>query len=110
VAGGREWTLNVEQDAFEVTEFGSSGWKQFQPNLSGATVTISRYWNDSDMLDRLASTGDNRFVVELIVNSANGWRYEGFARVASVNPQTAVDAIVSESANFVIDGQLYFST
>jgi len=110
VAGGREWQLNVEQEAFEVTEFGSGGWKQFQPNFAGASVSISRYWNDSDMLDRLASTGDNRFVVELVVSSANGWRYEGFARVASDNPQAAVDAIVSESANFVIDGELYFTT
>ena len=110
VAGGREWQLNVEQEAFEVTEFGSGGWKQFQPNFAGASVSISRYWNDEDMLDRLASTEDNRFVVELIVSSADGWRYEGFARVASDNPQAAVDAIVTESANFVIDGELYFTT
>jgi hypothetical protein len=69
VAGGREWTLNVEQEAFEVTEFGSSGWRQFQPNMAGATVTIGRYWNDSTFVDLFVA--DNpQFLVELVVNSA----------------------------------------
>jgi hypothetical protein len=109
VAGGREWQLSVEQEAFEVTEFGSSGWRQYQPNLAGATVAIQRYWNDSAFLDTMVA--DNaRFIIELVVNSASGWKYEGFARLNSDQIQTSVDAIVGESANFVIDGELYFTT
>jgi hypothetical protein len=108
IAGGREWQLNVEADMFEVTEFGSSGWKNFLPNLKGATVTINRYWNDPTFLDHL--TLSNRFLMELIVNAAAGWRYEGFVRVASDQIQTAVDAIISESITLNVDGQVYFST
>lgn len=110
VAGGREWTLNVEADMFEVSTFGSGGWKQFQPNLNGASVSIGRYWNDSTFLDYL--TVDNaRFVVELLPkNGSTEARYEGFARVVSDNPQASVDSIVSETINMEIDGQLYYTT
>ena len=94
---------------FEVTEFGSSGWRQYQPNLTGATATISRYWNDSTFVDLLVA--DNpQFLVELVVNSAQGWKYEGFARLQQDSINTAVDAIVSEDLSLVIDGQLYFTT
>lgn len=108
VAGGREWSLGVEQDMFEVSTFGSSGWKQFQPNLVGASLSIGRYWNDSDFLDYL--TLDSRFLVELQISSTGGWRYEGFARVRADAITTSVDAIVGETVNLDIDGQLYYTT
>ena len=110
VAGGREWSLNTEADMFEVSTFGSSGWKQFQPNLNGASVSIGRYWNDSSFLDYL--TVDNaRFVVELVpLNGSTEARYEGFARVVSDQPSASVDSIVSETINLEIDGQLYYTT
>ena len=110
VAGGREWQLNIEADMFEISTFGSSGWKEFMPNLNGATVTINRYWTDSAFLDAL--TNDARFVVELVPNAASSTtsRYEGFARVASDQVGASVDAIVGETINLVVDGQLFFTT
>jgi len=111
VAGGREWGLTIDADMFEVSTFGSSGWKQFQPNLNGANVTISRYWSDTNFTDYL--TLESLFVVELTPNTASGStsaRYEGFARVASANPTASVDAIVGESINLVVDGTLYYTT
>src|SRR5690606_1660457 len=41
----REWSLNVEADMFEISTFGSSGWKEFMPNLNGASGSVSGYWN-----------------------------------------------------------------
>lgn len=108
VANGREWQLNVEADMFEVSVFGSSGWKEFMPNLNGATVSINRYWTDTTFFDHL--TLSNKFLVSLVVNSAAGWRYEGFAYATADQVQTAVDNIVSEGLQLTIDGQLYFST
>src|SRR5690606_18648800 len=110
VAGGREWQLNIEADMFEISTFGSSGWKEFMPNLNGATVTIGRYWSDSAFLDAL--TNDARFVVELVPNAASSTtsRYEGFVRVAGDQVGAAVDAIVGEQINLVVDGQLFFTT
>ncbi len=111
VAGGREWGLTVEADMFEVSTFGSSGWKQFQPNLAGASVSIGRYWADSTFFDYMAV--DALFVVELTPDSGDGStsaRYEGFARIGSDQTNAAVDAIVGETINMVVDGQLYFTT
>ncbi len=99
----------MEQEAFEVTEFGSSGWRQYQPNMAGASVTIGRYWNDSTFID-LFAIDNPKFLVELVVNSANGWKYEGFARLAQDQVGASVDAIVGENLNLAIDGQLYFTT
>lgn len=110
VAGGREWALNIEADMFEVSTFGSAGWKEYQPNLNGATLSIGRYWTDPTFIDYMGA--DARFVVELLPLNAgsSSARYEGFARVVSDNPQASVDAIVSETINLVIDGQLHYST
>jgi hypothetical protein len=110
VAAGREWSLSVEADMFEVSTFGSSGWEEFQPNLNGATVSIGRYWTDGTFMDYMVA--DNpRFVVEMVPLNAGSTsaRYEGFARVQSDNPSASVDAIVGETINLVIDGQLYYT-
>lgn len=109
VAGGREWQLGIETEAFEVSEFGSSGWREFQPNLAGASITMSRYWNDSDFFD-LINSGNALFLVDLVINSANGWRYQTFARVGSDQINTSVDAIVNEQIQLQAHGQVYFTT
>lgn len=111
VASGREWSLSVEADMFEVSTFGSSGWKEFQPNLNGASVSIGKYWTDGTFMDYIAA--DNpRFVVEMVPlnQSSTSARYEGFARVQSDQPSASVDAIVGETINLVVDGQLYYTT
>jgi hypothetical protein len=109
VAGGREWQLTVETDAFEVTEFGSSGWREFMPNLAGAQVTISRYWADEGFFDLLNSS-NSKFLVDLVVNSASGWRYKAFSRVSQDQVNTAVDSIVNEQINLQVDGRVHFTT
>lgn len=108
VAGGREWQLTVESDMFETSEFGSSGWKTFQPNLNGANITISKYWTDSTFFDNLNT--DQKFIAELVVNSANGWKYETFARISSDQISVGVDSLVNETINLVADGEVYFTT
>lgn len=107
VSGGREWQLNVETDMFEVSEFGSSGWKQFQPNLSGATATIGKYWVDETFFD-LFNT-ESKFVVELMTDST-GLRYEGYVRIVSDQINTPTDGLVGESVNVQFDGPVYYST
>lgn len=108
LAQAREWTLTPEIDMFDTTVFGSSGWKRFQPNLAGATATVGRFWADPSFLDVLTLEG--RFVTEFIINSSANWRYEAYCWVASDQINTSVDALVSETINLNIDGQLYFST
>ena len=115
IAGARQWSLNVEQEMFEVSEFGSSGWREFQPNLVGANVSLSRYWNTGitagatdaflDLIDLNA-----QFLLELEVSNTNGWKYEGYCYPSQNTIQASVDNIVSEDLNLVVNGQLYFST
>ena len=108
VAGGREWSLNIDQDMLEVTEFGSSGWKEYQPNMAGAGGSFTRYWNDPTFFDYVETS--QRFVIELVTNSADNNRYQGFAYVNSDQLGASVDSLVTETVNYQVDGAVYYST
>lgn len=108
VSGGREWQLNVETDMFEVSEFGSSGWKEYQPNLNGATVTVNKYWTDAAFFD-LFNT-ESKFVILLDLDKTESWRYEGFVRISGDQVTTPTDGLVGETLNMVFDGPVFYST
>jgi hypothetical protein len=108
VSGGREWALSVETDMFEVSEFGSSGWKQFQPNLNGATVQIQKYWTDESFHDLFVT--ESKFIVALDLVKTESWRYEGYVRINSDQIGTPTDGLVGETLNMVFDGPVYYST
>ena len=122
VAGGREWSLDVGTDLFEVSEFSSStgtkGWKQYVPNVNGATVTVNRYWSDlaggstgPQFIDHIIA--ESKLITELWVDGSTGTpsgKYEGYAYVTSDQVGAAVDSIVGESVELTINGQLYYST
>jgi len=116
VADLREWSLNVEADMFEISTFGSSGWKQFQPNLNGAGGSISGYWNvegsttmkaiQSHILDQTTAPA----TLDLLVSNTEANGYTGSAWVTGIQPQAAVDGIVAFSANITYDGAVAYST
>lgn len=116
VADLREWSLNVEADMFEVSTFGSSGWKEFQPNLNGASGTIAGYWNvqssttmkaiQTEILTQQTSPSQ----ISLLVDATNANGYTGDVWVTSINPSAAVDAIVPFSANITFHGAVAYST
>jgi predicted secreted protein len=108
VAGGRQWTLNVDQDMFDITEFGSSGWKQYLPNMAGGQGSISRFWNDPTFFDYINT--DQKFLIDLVVNSGEENRYQAFAYVTSDQIATAVDSLVNESVNYTAHGRIYYTT
>lgn len=116
VADLREWSLNVEADMFEVSTFGSSGWKQFQPNLNGAQGTISGYWNVQSsttmkaIQSHILSQSTDPAHIALLVDNTNGNGYEGDVWVTSINPSAAVDAIVPFTANITMEGSVAYST
>lgn len=112
----REWTLNVEADMFEVSTFGSSGWKEFQPNLNGAQGSIAGYWNVQDdaqmraVQNHLLAQALTPGVISLLVDDTNSNGYTGRAWVTSISPGAAVDAIVPFSANITFNGAVSYST
>lgn len=112
----REWTLNVEADMFEVSTFGSSGWKQFQPNLNGAQGSISGYFNVEGSTSmkaiqtHLLSQSTDPAHIDLLVDNTeqNGFTMDVW--VTSLSPGASVDAIVPFTANITAEGAVAYST
>lgn len=116
VADLREWNLDVSADMFEVSTFGSSGWKRFQPNLTGAQGSISGYWNIVSstsmkaIQNEILSLQTSPSQISLLVDATNQNGYTGDVWVTSINPSAAVDAIVPFSANITFHGPVAYST
>jgi hypothetical protein len=112
----REWSLNVEADMFEVSTFGSSGWKEFQPNLNGASGSVSGYWNVENsttmgaMQSHLLSQSTDPATISLLVDDSGANGYTMSAWVTSLQPGASVDAIVPFTASITAHGQVSYST
>lgn len=114
VADLREWSLNIDRDLFEISTFGSSGWRDFQQNLNGAQGSVSGYWNvegsttmaalqDNILSQSAAATAE--FHVD---GDQNGYSAEVF--VTAISPSAAVDGIVEFNADMTITGAVTYST
>ena len=115
VADLREWSLNIDRDLFEISTFGSSGWREFQQNLNGASGSISGYWNVEassamktiqDQILNQSAAATAEFWVEAAGN--NGYTAEVF--VTSLSPSAAVDGIVTFAADLTVTGAVAYST
>ena len=115
VADLREWSLNIDRDLFEISTFGSSGWREFQQNLNGAQGSVSGYWNvesssameaiQGNILDQEAAA-----TVEFWVDATENNGYTAEAFVTSLSPSAAVDGIVTFSADLTVTGAVSYST
>jgi predicted secreted protein len=116
VADLREWSLAVEADMFEISTFGSSGWKEFMPNLNGAQGSIAGYWTvqtsttekaiQSHLLNQSLTPGK----ISLLVDAANGNGYQGDVWVTGLQLGASVDGIVPFTANITMSGAVSYST
>lgn len=112
----REWSLNIDSDMFEVSTFGSSGWKEFQPNLNGAEGSISGYWNvtGSTVMKAIQAQILNQSTdpaqISLLVDNTNANGYTGDVWVTGLQLGASVDAIVPFSANITMQGAVSYST
>lgn len=113
VAEGREWSLAVDRDLFEVSTFDSGGWREFQQNVNGASASVGRYWSTGgggggEFFDRI--NADTDCVLEMRPDASAGDMYEAYAYISSDQIAAAVDGIVGESIEFTIDGAVYYTT
>lgn len=112
----REWTLNVDAEMFEVSTFGSSGWRQFQPNLNGASGSLSGYWNVQAsttmkaVQTHLLSQSTDPAHLDLLVDNTEQNGYSMSVWISNIQPGASVDAIVPFNANFTVDGAVAYST
>lgn len=112
----RSWELDINSDMFEVSTFGSSGWKRFMPNLNGASGTIEGYWNvvsstseraiQNKVLNLSTSPGE----IKLFVNALGLDAYVGDAWITNLRVGASVDAIVPFQAGITFNGPVAFST
>ena len=113
IAEGREWSLQVDRDLFEVSTFDSGGWREFQENINGATASVSRYWSTGgggggEFFDMMNVEQD--VILQLRPDETAADAYEGYAKITADSVAAAVDGIVGESIDFTIDGALYYTT
>ena len=117
VAGDlREWTLNVDFDMFEISTFGSSGWKEYQPNLAGAQGNISGYWNITGstqlraLQTKVLGLSNAPGTISFLVDATEGNGYTGDCWVTNLQLGAAVDNIVPFSAGVTMHGAVSYST
>jgi len=113
IAEGREWSLTVDRDLFEVSTFDSGGWRDYQENINGAQASVARYWSTGgggggEFFDRI--NVDQDVILSLRPDQAAGDAYEGYAKITANSVAAAVDGIIGESIDFTIDGALYYTT
>lgn len=115
VADLREWSLNIDRDLFEISTFGSSGWREFQQNLNGAQGSVAGYWNvtassamktiQDNILNQSAAA-----TAEFWIDGTNSNGYTAEVFVTSLSPSAAVDGIVTFAADLTITGAVAYST
>jgi predicted secreted protein len=116
VADLREWNLNVSADMFDIATFGSSGWREFQPNLNGAQGSVSGYWNVENsttmkgIQTHILNQDTSPAKLNLLVDNSGGNGYTGSAFVTGISPSAAVDGIVEFNADFTYTGAVAYST
>lgn len=112
----REWQVSIEAEMFEVSTFGSSGWRRFQPNLLGASGTLSGYWSvqsstaEKALQNHLLNQPTTPAKISLLVDATNANGYSGSCWITQIQPGASVDAIVPFTANFTMHGPVSYST
>lgn len=112
----REWQLNIEADQFEISTFGSAGWKEYQPNLNGASGSASGYWNVEGsttmkaIQTHLLSQSTDPAKISLLVDASGQNGYQGDVWITSLSPGAAVDNVVPFNVNFTMHGAVTYST
>jgi hypothetical protein len=117
LAGGRNWSLDVNSNMIDVTAFSTSAtdpkWRTYLPGLSDAEVSIERFYGANSTAfpfwDALNAPSSN-LIVELVPDNSAGERYEGFARVAGFSPSVEIDGTADEGVTLQVDGTLYYTT
>ncbi len=116
LAGGRNWTLNIDNALHDVTAFSSDGtdvtWRIFVPGVNEATVDIEHLiqagTTDNIFFDALNLPSSN-FLLELVVDGG-GDVYEMFCRVADFSPSVPLDGVADEGVSLMVDGVVYRTT
>jgi hypothetical protein len=106
IGGGYNWSLDIESEQVECTNFNSNGWKEYTTTLNGFSGSFEKYWEDGASFSEL---GNESLILVLYVDGgASKLRYEGYARINTDSISSAVDGLVEESLDFQGSGKIYY--
>lgn len=106
IGGGYNWSVDIESELVECTDFNSSGFKKYTPITSGFSGSFETYWSSGENFSEL---GNQLLVLVLYTdNTANKNRYEGYAIISANNVENPVDGLVTDNCDFTGTGKLYY--
>ena len=116
LAGGKNWSLDVDSAMLEVTAFSTTAtdpaWRTYLAGLNGATISIDHLYQANSTAhvfwDALNADSSN-LIVELVPDDA-GDRYEAFCRVSGLSPSVEIDGVADEGVTLQVDGVLRYTT
>jgi hypothetical protein len=95
------WGLNPNKNAAEITSLGDS-WKVYTAMEEGATLTINRYYTDTETWTHLSAGAP--VTVQLWEDASAGFWCKGI--ITSFNPTVTVGAVDTEAITIQIDGPI----
>lgn len=96
-----EWSLTVEADELDTTDFTSTGWRTFESGLMNWSGSITVKMDD---VTALPSPGDVATELKCKILAAFG--FKGNAYVSSINPSATVEGVGAATVNFRGTGAL----
>lgn len=95
------WSLNPTKNAAEITSLGDS-WKVYTAIEEGATLTINRYYSDTEAWTHLDA--GVQVMVQLWENASAGFWCKGY--ITNFSPSATVGAVDSEAITIQLDGPI----
>ena len=97
------WSLDIDAGLVDANDFDGNGWGKSAQTIKKFTTTNEKYWADKDYLTNLGTD----VVLLLYVNTTNGNRYEGTAKLETESYNVTVDELVTDSLNYRGEGEVY---
>ena len=93
------WSLGMAKNAAETTALGNT-WKVYTPIEEGATLTINRFYADTEFWSHINS--GNEVIVQLWEDAVTGFWCKGY--VTSFGPTMAVGQVDNEAITLQLNG------
>jgi len=104
LAGANTYTLNLNGELLDDTEFGSEGFRSRKRGLFDATLTVSR-WDDIELETHNALSSDTQIVCEVAPGGSTSLVARGFFKVESDAHSGDVGALETADVTFQLDAR-----
>lgn len=98
------WSLDVDVDLHETTNFDTVGWKEQIAGLKSWTGSAERHWQDTKLSGNEGRKALCRFYKD---DSTSSDYYVGWAIISGFGTEVDVNAIIDESLEFAGVGDLF---